>query len=72
MWNRRDVLKSFAAGATSLGLPGTLSRAFAASEPDLVLKLTAAPDRTQLWPGAKTNVLRYSAEVRRGRRDAVR
>jgi bilirubin oxidase len=68
MWNRRDVLKSFA----SMVLPAASRRAFAASEPDLVLRLTAAPDRTQVWSGAKTKVLRYSAEVLRGRRDAVR
>lgn len=72
MWNRRDVLKGFAFAAALTQAPAALRPARAAVEPDLVLKLTAAPDRVALWSGPKTGVLRFTAEVLRGRRDAVR
>ena len=72
MLTRRKVLETAAAGSALLALPSTFRYAFAAPEPDLVLKLTAAPDRLPIWPGPKTEVLRYSAEVLHGRRDAVR
>jgi bilirubin oxidase len=72
MRNRREVLKTIATGGALLHLPAGLRTAFAATEPDLVLRLTAAPDRVSLWSGPKTGVLRFTAEVLRGRRDAVR
>lgn len=72
MWNRRDVLKSFAFAGALTHAPAALRPARAAAEPDVVIKLTAAPDRVSLWSGPKTGVLRFTAEVLRGRRDAVR
>lgn len=72
MWTRRKALKTAVAGGALTALPSTIRQAFAAFEPDLVLKLTAAPDRLSIWSGAKTQVLRYTAEVLQGRRDAVR
>ncbi len=72
MRNRRDLLKAFAAGAALTRLPAAIAPAAAATEPDLVLRLTAAPDRLPLWPVETTSVLRFSGEVLRGRRDALR
>ncbi|HEY3077741.1 MAG TPA: multicopper oxidase domain-containing protein [Burkholderiales bacterium] len=65
---RRDLLKTFAAGGAMLALP----RAFAAEEPDVVLRLVAAPAAVALRAETKTRVLRYTGEVLRGRRDALR
>lgn len=72
MWTRRNVLKAFAAGGGLLLAPGLVRQALAAGEPDLVLNLVAAPDRVPVWSGPETKVLRYRAEVLRGRQDAVR
>jgi bilirubin oxidase len=72
MWNRRDVLKCFAFAGALAQAPAALRPARAATEPDVVLRLTAAPDRVPLWSGPTTGVLRFGAEVLRGRRDAVR
>jgi bilirubin oxidase len=71
MWNRRNVLKALAAGGALSQVPAGFRQAYAAAEPDLVLRLTAAPDRVSLWSGGQTQVLRFTAEVLRGRRDAV-
>lgn len=72
MWTRREVLKALAAGAGLNAAPWPLRGALAASAPDLVLRLTAAPGRLSLWPGEETAVLRYTGEVLRGRADALR
>lgn len=72
MRNRRDVLKALVAGGALTQMPAGLRAARAAAEPDLVLRLTAAPDWVALWSGTQTKVLRYTADVLRGRRDAVR
>jgi len=70
---RRDVLKTFAAGSAMLALPRAMRSAFAAAdEPDVVLRLVAAPAAVALQPASKTRVLRYTGEVLRGRRDAIR
>jgi FtsP/CotA-like multicopper oxidase with cupredoxin domain len=65
---RRQVLKNLAAGAAFLSLP----QARAAPEPDLVLRLVAAPDAVPVRGQTKTRMLRYSGKVLRGRPDAVR
>lgn len=69
MTTRRDVLKAVAAG-TLVQLPASMKLARAA-DADLVIRLTAAPDRVQIWPGEETRVLRFTGEVLHGRRDAV-
>jgi len=68
VWTRRRFLQ--AALATGGVAAGPMLRA--AAEPDLELKLVAAPDRVSIWKGEPTRVLRYTAEVVRGRPDAVR
>jgi FtsP/CotA-like multicopper oxidase with cupredoxin domain len=70
MWTRRKVLKALGAVAAIAPLP--LRRSLAAPTPDLVLRLTAAPEHLRLWPGAETGVLRYTGEVLSGRTDALR
>jgi bilirubin oxidase len=72
MWTRRTVLKAFTVGAGMLAAPLPLRRAFAEREPDLMLRLTAAPDQVRIWPGSKTRVLRFKGQVLRGRTDAFR
>ncbi len=72
MWTRRRFLLTTATSATSLAMPSVMRRALAGEEPDLVLRIVAAPDRVPIWSGPETRVLRYRAEVLRGRRDAVR
>ena len=46
-------------------------RAFSSGEPDLVLRLVAAPARLSIRPGSETRGLCYTGEVLRGRRDAI-
>ncbi|TAK81909.1 MAG: multicopper oxidase family protein [Betaproteobacteria bacterium] len=72
MTRRREVLKAFAAGAATLALPRAVQSAFGAQEPDVVLRLVAAPATPALRPDKKTRALRYAGEVLRGRRDALR
>lgn len=72
MWTRRDFLKTLAAGGGTVAFPGALRSVRAASDPDVELRLTAAPDRVSIWSGEKTRVLRFTAEVLQGREDAVR
>lgn len=70
MWTRRSVLQALGAGI--LAAPLLLRRARAAREPDLVLRLSAAPDRLPIWPGRASAVLRYTGQVLHGRADALR
>jgi bilirubin oxidase len=72
MWTRREVLKTLAAGGSILGMPTTLRQAIGATEPDVILKLVAAPDSVPIRRGSETRILRYTGEVLQGRRDAVR
>ncbi|GIX26891.1 multicopper oxidase family protein [Pelomicrobium sp.] len=72
MWTRRRFLLTTAASAATLAIPIEVKRALAGEEPDLVLRVTASPDRKPIWSGPETRVLRYRAEVLKGRRDAVR
>ncbi len=72
MWTRRRFLLTTATSAASLAIPGVIRRTFAGGEPDLVLRITAAPDREPIWSGPDTRVLCYRAEVLKGRRDAIR
>jgi bilirubin oxidase len=71
-WSRRDVLKTVAAGGGMLALPPALGTAFGADEPDLVLKIVAGPAAMAIRSGPETRGLRYTGEVLRGRRDAIR
>ncbi len=71
MWTRRDVLKTFAVGGGMLAMPSALRTAFGAEEPDLVLRIVAAPAAMPIRPGPQTRGLRYTGEVLRGRRDAL-
>ena len=71
-WTRRDVLKTFAAGAGTLAVPQSVRTAFGAEEPDLVLRLVAVPAAMKIRAGAETRGLRYTGEVLHGRADAVR
>ncbi|MDQ6924080.1 MAG: multicopper oxidase domain-containing protein [Pseudomonadota bacterium] len=72
IWTRRDVLKSFVASAGQLALGAPLHGAGAGLEPDLILRLTAAPGTAWIRGGDETRVLRYSGEVLRGRKDALK
>lgn len=72
MTKRRDVLKALAAGGAMFALPEAMRAAFGAQEPDIVLRLLAAPTSVALVGQTKTRVLRYSGEVVNGRRDALR
>ena len=72
MPTRRDVLKTFAAGGALLAMPQALRTAFGAEDPDLILKVVAAPASMAIRSGAETRGLRYTGEVLRGRRDAIR
>lgn len=72
MWTRRRFLLTAAGSAASLAIPKEMRRAFAGQEPDLVLRITASPDRVPIWSGPETRVLRYRAQVLKGRQDAVR
>ena len=70
-WTRRDVLKTFGAGASMAPMPASLRTAFASEEPDIVLRLVAAPAGLKIRSGSETRGLRYAGEVLRGRRDAI-
>ncbi len=72
MWTRRRLLKTLAAGSGVLATPAAIRGALGASEPDLILKLVAAPAQAAVRSGPETRVLRYTGEVLRGRRDAIR
>lgn len=71
-WRRRQMLKALAAGAGAFALPAASRTAFGAAPPDVAISLVAAPDRVSIWPGSETRVLRFAAEVLKGRPDAVR
>ncbi|HSF21728.1 MAG TPA: multicopper oxidase domain-containing protein [Burkholderiales bacterium] len=72
MWTRRKVLKALGA-APGLGfVPFAPRNTDAAAEPHLDLRLTAALGEARVRAGAPTRVLRYTGEVLRGQRDAIR
>ena len=68
---RRTVLKTLAAGGGLLAVPPALRSAFAGEEPDLVLRIVAAPAAMAIRDGSRTQGLRYTGEVLRGRHDAL-
>ena len=70
-WTRRAVLKTLAAGGGMLAMPSALRTAVAGEEPDLILRVTAAPAAMAIREGPATRGLRYTGEVLRGRRDAI-
>src|SRR2546426_2261104 len=72
IWTRRAVLKSLVASASGLALGAPLCSASAAPEPDVILRLTAAPGTARIRDGGETRVLRYTGEVLRGRQDALK
>lgn len=72
IWRRREMLKALAAGAGTLALPGSARAALGSDLPDIAIRLVAAPDNVSIWPGTKTRVLRFTAQVLHGRPDAVR
>jgi len=72
MWTRRNMLQALGAGAGLVAAPWPLRAAMAADAPDLVLRLTAAPDTVRIRAGGDTAVLRYTGQVLRGRSDALR
>ena len=71
MWTRRNVLRTFAAAGGALAMPPALRTAFGAEDPDLVLRIVAAPAAMAMRTGSRTRGLRYSGEVLRGRHDAI-
>ena len=71
MWTRRVVLKTLAASGGLLALPPALRTAFGAENPDLVLRIVAAPAAMAIRSGPETRGLRYTGAVLRGRRDAI-
>jgi bilirubin oxidase len=60
-----------AAGGGVAAMPAALRTAFGAEEPDLILRIVAAPAAMAIRQGPQTRGLRYTGEVLRGRRDAV-
>jgi FtsP/CotA-like multicopper oxidase with cupredoxin domain len=72
MWTRRNALKTLAVGGGMLAMPTTIREVLGAVEPDVILRLVATPARVSIRSGAETRVLRYTGEVLRGRRDAIR
>ncbi|MGE0356418.1 MAG: multicopper oxidase family protein [Burkholderiales bacterium] len=70
-WTRRTILKTLAAGGGLLAASPALRSAFAGQEPDLFLRIIAAPAAMAMRKGSRTPGLRYSGEVVRGRRDAL-
>lgn len=72
MTTRRDVLKTLAAGGGMLAMPLALRTTFGAEDPDLILKVVAAPAAMAMRSGPETRGLRYTGEVLRGRGDAIR
>jgi bilirubin oxidase len=72
MWTRRNALKTLAAAGGMLAMPTTLRQAIGATEPDVILRLVAARAQMAIRPGPETRGLRYTGEVLRGRRDAIR
>ncbi|MEO8187942.1 MAG: multicopper oxidase domain-containing protein, partial [Burkholderiaceae bacterium] len=71
MQTRRNVLKALGAGGATLATPPALRAAFGAEDPDLILRIVAAPSTMAIRSGPKTRGLRYVGEVLRGRRDAL-
>ncbi|MEX0637171.1 MAG: hypothetical protein WD155_00360, partial [Burkholderiales bacterium] len=70
-WTRRAALKTLAAGGGMLAMPAALRSAFAAEEPDLILRIVAAPAAMAIREGPRTRGLRYSGTVLHGRHDAI-
>jgi bilirubin oxidase len=70
-WTRRAALKTLAAGGGMLAMPSALRTAFGAEEPDVILRIVAAPAAMAIRKGPQTRGLRYAGEVLRGRRDAL-
>ncbi len=70
-WTRRAALKTLAAGSGMLAMPSALRTAFGAEEPDVILRIVAAPASMAIRKGPQTRGLRYTGEVLRGRRDAL-
>jgi len=68
MLSRRDFTKWLALSGPVLASHASLAQA----DPDLVIRLTAAPDRLALFPGERTRVLRFQGQVLAGRPDALR
>ncbi|MCZ7563092.1 MAG: multicopper oxidase domain-containing protein [Burkholderiales bacterium] len=69
MWTRREFVKTLGAG----GLVGAFPHAArSAADPDVSLRLVAAPSHARIFGGAETPVLRFTGEVLSGRRDALK
>lgn len=67
---RRQFIKAAATASACLSLP--TSRARAATNPDVVIELTAGVDQVQIRRGPATSALRFSGRVLEGRSDALR
>jgi len=68
MWTRREFVKTVGAGSLVAAFPHA---ARSAADPDVSLRLVAAPSRARIFAGPETPVLRFSGEVLSGRRDAL-
>lgn len=67
---RREFLGGAAAVGVMAGVPLAMTRAGQA--PDLEINMSAAPGTASIREGAATRLLNFSAEVLKGRQDAVR
>jgi FtsP/CotA-like multicopper oxidase with cupredoxin domain len=67
---RRNFIKLVTAGSLATSIP--LNRNWAATDPDLVIQLSASPDSVSILKGLPTSVLRFTGRVLKGRRDALR
>ena len=67
---RRNFIKLVTGGSLAASIP--LNRTWAATDPDLVIELSASPDSVSILKGQPTSVLRFTGRVLKGRRDALR
>lgn len=69
MWTRRDFVKALGATGVAASFPQAVR---SAADPDVSLRVVAAPSRAGIFAGAATPVLRFTGEVLSGRRDALK
>jgi len=69
MWTRREFAKALGASGVAAAFPPA---ARASADPDVSLRLVAAPARAQIFAGDETPVLRFTGEVLSGRPDALK
>ncbi len=69
MWTRREFVKALGASGMAAAFPPA---ARSSADPDVSLRLVAAPSHARIFAGAETPVLRFTGEVLSGRRNALK